>query len=146
MARDPQEDTGDREIPVKIIEEPQAERPTFPMKCGVALTLRPSPNPFAVKHLRGEAARHYSAYVGESTAAHKLEIEDATERMFLYLAGWCVEDDPPPDAIEEIETLFGGAKSSRVMRAKWVRYILLSDPEEASNFIAACLLITERLG
>jgi hypothetical protein len=112
--------------------------PTFEFRCGVTVTLKRAENRFALKHLQAEGDRiRVLALSGKPVPR---DLADISERAFSYFAGWCVEDDPPPAALEELAVLgLAETESARILRARWLRYVLLSNEDEASRFMSACM-------
>ena len=101
---------------------------TFTFKCGVTVKIERIANRVALNH-----------FVAQVSAVRKGEPgdKDLAERFFLFLAAWGVSTNPPPDAIEELELVFGPSDSLRVKRARWVRFLLMGTLDESSDFIAA---------
>jgi hypothetical protein len=67
---------------------------------------------------------------------------EATERLFTYLAGWGVEDDPPAEDLETLTGLGYPADKPHLARAHWLRYLVLEDEDEVSNLISAVMTVT----
>jgi len=116
------------------------------LKCGVTLRLRPTGMP-AVRNLI-EQAGGWSLLTNPERLA-ELSDEDnvkysvASNRLFLYVAGWGVENDPPPEAIEELETLGWTATSKKLIRARWIRY-LLADESEIGALLGRIIFLSMR--
>lgn len=113
---------------------------TFAFESGVTVTLKRAENQFALRHLKAEGDRvRRLVELGKEIPP---ELESISERAFAYFAGWCVEDDPPESALEELACLgLDNAKSPKVLRARWLRYTVLSSEDEASRFITACMKV-----
>ena len=117
----------------------------FQLKSGLTLTLAPPRNRFAVRKFRAESAEYLAALRdGGLSPDQKEEVEQLTERMFLYLAGWTVQDDVPPDALDELRVMFEPTGSVRVNRARWVRFLLIDDVQEAAAFLSFALAVATR--
>jgi len=58
---------------------------------------------------------------------------DTIDRMWTYCIGWGVIDDPPEDALAELEAMGLISPSPRLTRANWVRWLLLDDQSDAWN-------------
>jgi len=67
---------------------------------------------------------------------------EATERLFTYLAGWGVKDDPPEEELDTLAELGLPADKAHLARANWLRYLVLEDDDEASELIAAVMTLT----
>jgi hypothetical protein len=78
----------------------------------------------------------------EASGKAQMKALEATERLFTYLAGWGVEDDPPEDDLETLAELGYPADKSHLARANWLRYLLLENDDEVSDLIAAVMTLT----
>ncbi len=117
----------------------------FQLKSGLTLTLAPQRNRFAIRKLQSKSAEYLAAFrAGALSPDQKAEIGDHTERMFLYLAGWMVQDDVPPDALDELSVMFPLTESIRVNRARWVRFLLIEDEHEAAAFLSFAMAVATR--
>lgn len=57
--------------------------------------------------------------------------KDTIDRLWTYCIGWGVADDPPEDALAELEMMGLISPSPRLTRANWVRWLLLDDQSDA---------------
>lgn len=72
----------------------------------------------------------------------QIRAAEAFERLFTYLAGWGVENDPPPEAIDDLAELDMTSGSKQVTRANWIRFFLMKDDDEAAAIIAAIMTLS----
>jgi len=72
----------------------------------------------------------------------QFEALEATERLFTYLAGWGVEDDPPAEDLKTLAELSFPVDKEHLARANWLRYLVLEDDDETSSLIAAVMTCT----
>lgn len=56
---------------------------------------------------------------------------DVIDQLWTYCIGWGVVDDPPEDAMAELEMMGLVSPSPRLTRANWVRWLLLDDQGDA---------------
>ena len=74
-----------------------------------------------------------------------LKAADTTERLFNYCAGWGVSDDPPREAVEELEAMgLADLGKPHLARANWLRFIALADDDEISSLIGAVLALSAK--
>lgn len=60
---------------------------------------------------------------------NKVNAAYLTEQLFNYCAGWGVTDDPPPPALEDLQTIGCDVSTSRLARVNWLRFIELEEDE-----------------
>ena len=65
----------------------------------------------------------------------------STEVLFNYCAAWGVKDDPPEEAMEELEALGLPTGSARQARANWLR-LELSDDDEMGELIGLVMALS----
>lgn len=130
---------------------------TFTFKNGITVTLSRVRAP-ALRHLlmgtgikiatQAEAEKIAALPQEEQIKALGLSEADAwksaegTERLFSYLAGWGIKDDPPKVAREELVDMGFATTGKRAVRAAWVRYILIEDDQEAAALTQAIIAFT----
>ena len=74
-----------------------------------------------------------------------LKAADATEKLFNYCAGWGVSDDPPREAVEELEVMgLADLDKPHLARANWLRFFALADDDEISSLIGAVLALSAK--
>ena len=118
----------------------------FETKAGITLTLRAVKWTAAwhiIRKLGGPEALANPESIKALTGLAALRAADATEQLFNYVAGWGVADDPPPDALAELEAMdLVASGQPHLARANWLRFLVLADDEEASTLIARVLGLT----
>lgn len=67
---------------------------------------------------------------------------DTIDQLWTYCIGWGVVDDPPEDAMAELEMLDLVSTSPRLTRANWVRWLLLDDQGDAWRIFWAVWMAT----
>ena len=135
-----------------MADEQEIERETeeiveeFPLKCGTTLILRPARMP-AIRKLIEQAGGWTLLRNPKKLAAlskrKQAEYGEASNKLFLYVAGWGVESDPSPEEIEELKALGWSAKSKRLTRARWIRY-LLADEDEIGTLLGRIMFLSMR--
>lgn len=118
---------------------------TLELKSGRVLHLRPV-RQAALRHLligfgRPDLMDNPEQLLSLGSKAQFQALE-ATERLFTYLAGWGVEDDPPAEDLETLTGLGYPADKLHLARANWLRYLVLEDEDEVSNLISAVMALT----
>jgi len=118
---------------------------TLELKSGRVLHLRPV-RQAAIRHLllqfgRSDLLDEPEKLLELSSKAQFAALE-VTERLFTYLAGWGVEDNPPEEDLETLAELGYPADKKHLARANWLRYLVLEDDSEVSDFIAAVMTLT----
>ena len=74
-----------------------------------------------------------------------LDMVEATDQLFNFCAGWGVSDDPPAEALAELEEMgFVKPGQPHLARANWLRFIVLEDDEEFSELIAGVMALATR--
>ena len=135
--------SDEQEVAKQEIEDGGEE---FPLKCGVTLTLRPAGMP-AIRKLIEQAGGWSLLKNPEKLAAlskrKQVIYGEASNKLFLYVAGWGVETNPPSEAVEELETLGWTAKSKKLIRARWIRY-LLADEDEIGELLGRIMFLSMR--
>lgn len=115
------------------------------LACGVTLKLRPV-KPAPIRHLLlkmgGTDLLANPERLRELSTEGQIKAAEAFERLFTYLTGWGVENDPPPDAIENLGELDMASSSAQVTRANWIRFFLMEDDDEAAAIVAAVLALS----
>jgi len=117
---------------------------TLELKSGRVLHLRPV-RQAALRHLLVNFGRPDLLDAPEKILAANTKAQfkalEATERLFTYLAGWGVTDDPSEDELETIAELGYPADKPHLARANWLRYLVLDD-DEMSDLIAMVMALT----
>lgn len=72
----------------------------------------------------------------------KRAASDTIDKLWTYTIGWGVVDDPPEDAMAELEMLNLVSPSPRLTRANWVRWLLLDDQSDAWRIFWAVWMAT----
>ena len=67
---------------------------------------------------------------------------EVIDRLWTYCIGWGVADDPPADAMAELEAMGLVSDSPRLTRANWVRWLLLDDQGDAWRIFWAVWMAT----
>lgn len=67
---------------------------------------------------------------------------DTIDQLWTYCIGWGVVDDPPEDAMAELEMMGLVSPSPRLTRANWVRWLLLDDQGDAWSIFWAVWMAT----
>ena len=76
------------------------------------------------------------------SASELMRVSGAATRLFNYCIGWGVRNDPPDDSLHELDALGFGTDTPRVARVNWLRYIELTDEDEAGDLVGAVLTVT----
>ena len=70
------------------------------------------------------------------------DMMEATDQLFNFCAGWGVKDDPPAEALAELEEMgLANPGQPHLARANWLRFVVLEDDEEFSDLIAAVMAL-----
>ena len=71
-----------------------------------------------------------------------LDMMEATDQLFNFCAGWGVSDDPPAEALAELEEMgLANPGQPHLARANWLRFLVMEDDEEFSELIAAVMAL-----
>ena len=74
-----------------------------------------------------------------------LDMVEATDQLFNFCAGWGVSDDPPAEALAELEEMgFVKPGQPHLARANWLRFLVMEDDGEFSDLIAAVMALAMR--
>ena len=74
-----------------------------------------------------------------------LDMVEATDQLFNFCAGWGVSDDPPVEALAELEEMgFVKPGQPHLARANWLRFLVMEDDEEFSELIAAVMALAAK--
>ena len=74
-----------------------------------------------------------------------LDMAEATDQLFNFCAGWGVSDDPPVEALAELEEMgFVKPGQPHLARANWLRFLVMEDDEEFSELIAAVMALAAK--
>ena len=119
----------------------------FTLRCGTVLHLQ-SVRPAAVRHLllqfgNVDMFEHPEALLELEGKARGRAIE-ATEKLYNYVAGWGVTDDPPDEALAELEAIGLDVGNERRARADWLRFLEIVDDEEMGELIGAVMILSQR--
>ena len=80
--------------------------------------------------------------VGEDQA---LDMVEATDQLFNFCAGWGVKDDPPPEALAELEEMgLANPGQPHLARANWLRFLVMEDDGEFGDLIAAVMALAQQ--
>ena len=72
----------------------------------------------------------------------EFDMMEATDQLFNFCAGWGVKDDPPAEALAELEEMgLANPGQPHLARANWLRFVVLEDDEEFSDLIAAVMAL-----
>jgi len=115
------------------------------LACGVTLDLAPvktAPIRHLLLKMGGADLLENPERLRDLDTKSKVKAAEAFERLFTYLTGWGVENDPPPEAIDELNELDMASSSKQVMRANWIRFFLMEDDTEAAAIVAAVLALS----
>ena len=115
------------------------------LMCGVTLNLTPvktAPIRHLLLKMGGTDLLANPERLRELDTESKIKAAEAFERLFTYLTGWGVENDPPADAIENLSELDMASASEQVTRANWIRFFLMENDDEAAAIVAAVLAIS----
>lgn len=120
---------------------------TFPLRSGTVLHLQPV-RPAAVRHLLLQFGNvnmfeNPEALLELKGKAQAKAIE-ATEKLYNYVAGWGVTDDPPDEALAELEAIGLDVSNERRARADWLRFLEIEDDEEMGELIGAVMVLSQR--
>ena len=70
------------------------------------------------------------------------DMMEATDQLFNFCAGWGVKDDPPAEALAELEEMgLANPGQPHLARANWLRFVVLEDDEEFSDLIASVMAL-----
>jgi len=84
-------------------------------------------------------AGRFQRYVANLPTRARNDIVTAFYQLFNYCVGWGVLDDPDDIEIDDLIELGFRSSSVRTTRVNWVRYMLISDDEEAGALAGAVL-------
>lgn len=119
---------------------------TFTLKSGTVLHLQPV-RPAAVRHLLLQFGNVDMFENPEALLELKGKAQGkaiaATEKLYNYVAGWGVTDDPPDEALGELEAIGLDVGNERRARADWLRFLLIEDDEEMGELIGAVLILSK---
>ncbi len=126
---------ADEQEVVEEAEEVEVEETVWEdleLKCGVTLRLRPVGMPALRKLIEqagGWSLLKEKRKLAELSDEERHTYEIGSNQLYLYAAGWGVETDPPAVAVEELEALGWTATSKKLIRARWLRYLLMEETE-----------------
>ncbi len=126
---------ADEQEVVEEIKEVEVEETVWEdleLKCGVTLRLRPVGMPALRKLIEqagGWSLLKEKRKLAELSDEERHTYEIGSNQLYLYAAGWGVETDPPAVAVEELEALGWTATSKKLIRARWLRYLLMEETE-----------------
>ena len=74
-----------------------------------------------------------------------LDMAEATDQLFNFCAGWGVSDDPPVEALAELEEM-GLVKPGQphLARANWLRFVALANDDEISSLIGVVMALSSK--
>jgi len=113
--------------------------------CGVTLDLTPvktAPIRHLLLKMGGADLLENPERLRDLDTKSKVKAAEAFERLLTYLTGWGVKNDPPLEAIDELNELDMASSSKQVMRANWIRFFLMEDDTEAAAIVAAVLALS----
>lgn len=114
------------------------------LKSGMTLHLRPVKWMALWRILRkfGKDALNNPDGLLQMSEDQTFDMVEATDSLFNFCAGWGVADDPPAEALAELEEM-GLAEPGQphLARANWLRFVALEDDEEFSDLIAAVMAL-----
>jgi len=118
---------------------------TFELKCGITLHLQQvsqtAIRPILLRFGNVRLFEHPEELINLEGRAMERAIE-ATQQLFNYCAGWGVKNDPPEEAIEELEEIGFRVNTPRLARINWLRYLCLDGDEEMGSLISAVMGLT----
>ena len=115
---------------------------TFELECGVTLHLQPLKQNAVhaiLRHLGGWPSSQTVEYLRGLKGNAAARADEASIQLFNYCVGWGIKDNPAQEEIEELETLGFRARTPRIARVNWLRFMLLEDDEEAGRLEGAIL-------
>ena len=120
---------------------------TFRLKNGRVLHLKPVRTPGLRRIITqfGDKALTDPDSITRLTGRAQMQALRATEQLFSYCAGWGVKDDPPDDALGNLEALGCNVDHPRLARADWLRFFEIEDDDEAGDLIAAVMTLTQEM-
>jgi len=118
---------------------------TLTLKSGTVLHLkgvRPGPLRNLILQFGGIKIFEDPDSLKELTGKRMSRALGATEVLFNYCAAWGVTDDPPEEAMDDLDALGLPAGSPKQARANWLRYLELSDDDEMAELIGLVMALS----
>ena len=78
------------------------------------------------------------------SAAQQIKTTKASMALFNYCMAYGVENNPPEEAVEELNALGLAPGTPTALRATWLNYMVLEDAEEAGLLSAVIMALTFR--
>lgn len=75
------------------------------------------------------------------SATEKVEVGQSSHRLFNYVCGYGITDDPPPDALEELAIIGFDTANARAARIHWLKTLVL-DQGDLNGLVAKIMLLT----
>jgi len=117
------------------------------LKSGVVLHLRPVNWMALWRILRkfGKDALNDPDKLLQVKEDQALDMMEATDQLFNFCAGWGVKDDPPAEALAELEAMgLADLGQPHLARANWLRFVVMQDVGEFSELIAAVMALAAK--
>lgn len=80
----------------------------------------------------------------QASAAKQVELAKAAMSLFNYVMAYGIEENPPEEAVEELQALGVAPSNPKALRATWLNYLVLEDSEEAGLLAGVIMALTFR--
>lgn len=94
------------------------------------------------KLVEGASASDIQAALTKVNTAEQVDQAKAAMALFNYVMAYGVVDDPPVEAVEELQALGVAPTNANALRATWLNYLVLEDSEEAGLLSGVIMALT----